>query len=150
MKTLKGKIITLQFSAIDHVLDLKKTISVSEGIPSDQQRLIMGGKQLEDTLTLGNSHVKHGSVLQLQSRLLGGKPSTRSSRLAMTDDGDSDRPAVPPLETPRRIALANKIQKLHIEANDPEIPRDDVHETRAVRAPKSKKKGKEVSSSAML
>uniref|UniRef100_A0A7S3J236 Ubiquitin-like domain-containing protein n=1 Tax=Euplotes harpa TaxID=151035 RepID=A0A7S3J236_9SPIT len=43
-----------------------------EGIPPDQQRLIFGGKQLEDEITLSEYYVTDGSVIHLVLRLRGG------------------------------------------------------------------------------
>ena len=72
VKTLNGKTITLEVDPRDSVEALKAKIADREGVPADQQRLVFGGKQLEDGRSLADYNVVKDSNLFLVLRLRGG------------------------------------------------------------------------------
>jgi ubiquitin len=72
IKTLTGKTITLDVDRSTSVAAVKDMITQKEGIPADQQRLVFGGKQLDDSLVISDYNIESESTVHLVLRLRGG------------------------------------------------------------------------------
>ena len=72
VKTLTGKTITFDVEGTESIEEMKSLIQDREGYPTDQQRLIYAGKQLENGRTLADYNVQEASTLDVCFKLLSG------------------------------------------------------------------------------
>jgi hypothetical protein len=80
VRSFTGKHVVEVMTSRNTVADLKQAIMDSEGIPSEQQRLIFGGSQLEEEHILQDIGIKNGSLVHLVLRLRGGARTKQTAR----------------------------------------------------------------------
>ncbi len=76
-KTLTGNSFAIECDGGDQVCTIKQRIAEIENIPVDQQRLVFGGKQLEDEHTLNDYNITPDSTIHIVLALRGGKRNRR-------------------------------------------------------------------------
>ena len=77
VKMLTGREIDVEVEPTDRVGRIKERVEEQEGIPLEQQRLILGGKQLADGKTVRESNVTAGSVIHLVLAVRGGRCNSK-------------------------------------------------------------------------
>jgi ubiquitin len=71
--TLRGAHIALEVEPTDCISHLKAKIQDKEGVPVREQRLVYGGKQLQDDATLQDYSIQKGSTIHLVLRVVGAR-----------------------------------------------------------------------------
>ena len=84
VKTLTGKTITLETQLSDTVRSLKEKIFEKEGVEVDSQCLVLAGRQIENSETVGSIGVQNQSVIHLVFHV----PANDGSRLTIQDNGN--------------------------------------------------------------
>ncbi|KAF1809429.1 ubiquitin, partial [Eremomyces bilateralis CBS 781.70] len=72
VRTLTGKEIELDIEPDYKVSRIKERVEEKEGIPPVQQRLIFGGKQMNDDKSASDYNLEGGNTLHLVLALRGG------------------------------------------------------------------------------
>lgn len=72
VKLLNGRILPLEMEPTDKIIDIKAKLEETEGITPQQQRLVFGGRQLQDEKTLQELNIQAGTQINLLLALRGG------------------------------------------------------------------------------
>eukprot|EP00808_Paulinella_micropora_P000573 g57037.t1 len=101
VKTLTGKTLSLQVQPDCTIEHFKKLVQDKEGVPTDQQRFIFAGRQLEDNRTLEAYNILNEATVHLVLRLRGGMFHVTSGRADLQRQGVSSSS----LDYARQVAL---------------------------------------------
>jgi ubiquitin len=101
--TLTGKTIELEVEPNTSIDQVKQKIQDQEGVPPDQQRLIYGGRVLEDGRTLADFNIQKGAKVHLVLRLRGNGDSLENHIEQVLVDGN--RLPADNIEPPRTIQV---------------------------------------------
>ena len=68
-KTVRGETTILEVEPTDTILRLKDMLYAKDGVPSAYQRLIFGGKHLNDSLTIADYRILKESTIEMTLKL---------------------------------------------------------------------------------
>ena len=71
-KTITGKTFACEVEGTNTVAELKEKLHAHEGLPTDQIRLVFGGKELQDDRILSDYNIQKMNTVHLLLRLWGG------------------------------------------------------------------------------
>ncbi|RMZ89162.1 hypothetical protein DV736_g3603, partial [Chaetothyriales sp. CBS 134916] len=114
VKTLTGKLIEIRVEFTDLISTVKMKIKEKEGIPVDQQRLMIAGKPIEDNKTVAQYNIQKESTIQLILRLTSSQPSlpgTPAPAPALAPPPSMAAPQLPPLTGPSSFS-SNSLHRL--------------------------------------
>lgn len=80
VKSISGKSRTVVGNATTTIREIKEQIREKEGVSVEESRLIYGGKNLEDTRTLGDYNLISNTTIHMVLRVQGGAIVERSSK----------------------------------------------------------------------
>jgi len=138
VKTLTGKTVSIEVEEGESIEDVKAKIAEKEGIPPEQQRLIFGGQQLQDSKTIDDYDVGDDATLHLVLRLRGGKKVDSIIRKALgkgsfeVDEDFVRRNLVGVSEADRAIMNAFVAQSLEGTPDDNEDEEKEIRVKRAL------------------
>ncbi|KAA0025488.1 hypothetical protein IC582_014514 [Cucumis melo] len=72
VRTFDGEKFSLEVEPTDTIADVKDQMEALNEVPSDSQRLLFGGKTLEDHKALEHYNIEKDSTLYLIFRVYGG------------------------------------------------------------------------------
>ena len=87
VQDLNGRLTEILCKSDDLIETVKIKFFKESGVPVDQQRLVFGGKQLEDGRTLADYNIKAGSHINFVLRLRGGGQAEHCMDPNMLDPG---------------------------------------------------------------
>jgi len=106
---------------------VKNEITNKQGIPSEEQRLLLGGRELLDAQTLEDCKVAHDATLQCVFRLCGGgKKKKKKKKKAKVRMEDLDPNSVEYL-TMKQQDLSNKFKDENARRNFLQLERDKIY-----------------------